>query len=293
MQVILHIGVHCTDDDLFLKTMLRNTEAFRADGVAIPGPSRYRQLLSDLVNSLSDTQPTDEAREVLLDALLDNDPGYVDRLVLSHPNILSVPKLALAGGKIYRHAENRVQTMAELFRGDELEVFVGLRNPATYLPAVYAATPHTDFAEFLGGVDPLHLRWSDLIQRMRLAAPDVPITVWCNEDTPLIWGQVIREAAGIDLTRKITGAFEVFSNIIKPEGMKRFRAFLKENPDINERQKRRVMTAFLDKYALEDEIEQELDLPGWDEAYVDMLTELYEDDLFEIERMPGVTVIAP
>ena len=75
--------------------------------------------------------------------------------------------------------------------------------------------------------------------------------------------------------------------------MKRFRAFLKENPTINEMQKRRVMSAFLDKYALDEAIEEELDLPGWDAAYVDMLSELYEDDLYEISRIPGVTVIAP
>ena len=53
------------------------------------------------------------------------------------------------------------------------------------------------------------------------------------------------------------------------------------------------MSAFLDKYAIDDAIEEELDLPGWDEAYVDMLTELYEEDIFVISRIPGVTVIAP
>ena len=75
--------------------------------------------------------------------------------------------------------------------------------------------------------------------------------------------------------------------------MQRFRAFLKENPTITESQKRRVMMAFLDKYALDEAMEEELDLDGWDGPYVDMLTELYEDDLEVISRMEGVRLLTP
>ena len=53
------------------------------------------------------------------------------------------------------------------------------------------------------------------------------------------------------------------------------------------------MMAFLDKYALEEKIEEELDLPGWDGAYVDMLTEIYEDDLEIIAAMPSVRLLTP
>ncbi|WP_417718849.1 hypothetical protein [Salipiger sp.] len=293
MQVILHIGVHCTDEDRLLKGLLRNSDDFRKDGVAIPGPGRYRALLLDMLHSLGEGEPSAEAREILLDAILDDDPENVDRLVLCHETLLSVPKQALGGGKLYRRTERRLAAMQKLFRGDEFEVFIGLRDFATWLPAIYEATPAASFDEFLSGVDPLHLRWSDLIRRIRADCPEMPLTVWCNEDTPLIWGQVIREMAGIEMNRKIIGAFDLFSEIIEPEGMKRFRAFLKENPGINEIQKRRVMAAFLEKYARDEAIEEELDLPGWDDVYVEMLTELYEEDIFEIGRIPGVTVIAP
>lgn len=50
MQISLHIGVHGTDEDRLLKGLLRNANDFRKDGVAIPGPSRYRALLSDALN---------------------------------------------------------------------------------------------------------------------------------------------------------------------------------------------------------------------------------------------------
>ena len=293
MQVILHAGVHCTDEDRILKCLLRNAEAWRHEGVAIPGPSKYRRLLGDAINKLKAATPSEETREVLLDAILQEDPGKIDRLVLSNDSFFSVPKLMFQGGRVYMRAEPRLQTLSRIFAADEVELFLGLRNPATFLPAAFKATPHEDFSAFMGGVDPMHFRWSALIRRLRDDMPELPITLWCNEDTPLIWGEVIRELAGIELTRKISGAFDLFSQIISREGMKRFRAFLAENPNINEMQKRRVMSAFLDKFALEEEIEEELDLEGWDEAYVDMLTELYEDDIDTITRMPGVTVITP
>jgi hypothetical protein len=53
------------------------------------------------------------------------------------------------------------------------------------------------------------------------------------------------------------------------------------------------MVAFLDKYADEAKVEHEFDLPGWDVDLVQDLTEQYEEDLFDLSRMPGVTLIAP
>lgn len=293
MQVILHTGVHCTDDDRLLKGLLRNAEAWRHEGVAIPGPSNYRALLAESLNKLRDGRPEPGTREVLLDAILRQDSGQFTRLVLSNDNFFSVPKLMFQNGYIYFRAEERLTTLTQIFEGDEVQLFMGLCDPASFLPTAFAATPHADFGAFMEGVDPMRFRWSDLIRRIRDTLPDLPMTLWCNEDTPFLWGQIIREMAGISLSRKITGAFDLYSRIISREGMQRFRAFLRENPTIPEPQKRRVMMAFLDKYAIDEEIEEELDLAGWDGPYVDMLTELYEEDVELIAAMDGVRFLTP
>ncbi|MDO6588209.1 hypothetical protein Q4543_22175 [Salipiger sp. 1_MG-2023] len=290
MQIILHLGAHCTDEDRLLRGLLRNVGEFRKEGVAIPGPGRYRRLLSEAVHELGARDPGADAREVLLDTMLDDDPDTVRRLVLSHENLLSVPKLILSGGTLYRKLEDRLDAMHRLFPGDEIEVFVGMRDFASFLPAAWRASPQDSFEVFLHGLDPMQLRWSDSIARI---AAKGPVTCWCNEDTPLIWGSIMREMAGVAPDRKITGSFDMLSEIINPEGMRRFRAFLKENPSVNEAQKRRVMAAFFDKYALEEAVEEELDLPGWDAAYIDMLTELYDDDVRQIAGMAGVTLLVP
>ncbi len=291
MQVILHTGVHFTDEGRLLKGLQRNAPAFREHGVAVPGPARYKTLLGEAAHSLTNSAPAPDAREIMLDELLTDDPEHVSRVLLSHQHIFGVPKISMQGGIPYRKAEERIGALKSLFKGDEIELFIGLRNPATWLPAMFNDVPQSSFDDFMGGVDPRDFLWSDFLKRLRNAHPDVALTVWFNEDTPLIWGQIMREMAGVEITQKIAGSFDLLAQIMSVEGMKRFRAYLAQHPTINERQKRRVMVAFLDKYAIEDEIEEELDIPGWNEAMVDTLTETYDDDMWEIERVPGVTVI--
>ncbi|WP_343245390.1 hypothetical protein [Sulfitobacter faviae] len=99
--------------------------------------------------------------------------------------------------------------------------------------------------------------------------------------------------AGLAPETKIRGGFDLLQTIMSEEGMKRFRGYLDTHPDMSEAQKRRVITAFLDKYALEEEIEEELDMPGWTEELVERMTAIYDADVEVIRAMPGVTLIAP
>ena len=117
--------------------------------------------------------------------------------------------------------------------------------------------------------------------------------MWCNEDTPLLWPQIIREVAGLELGEEIVGEFDLLNEIMSKEGMQRFAAYLKSHPEMTEIQKRRVISAFLDKFALEEKIEEELTLAGWTEDLMDDMTDVYEDDMLDVQRIPGVTLIAP
>ena len=75
--------------------------------------------------------------------------------------------------------------------------------------------------------------------------------------------------------------------------MQRFAAYLKSHPDMMEIQKRHVISAFLDRFALEEEIEDELDLAGWTKDLMDDMTDVYDEDMLEVQRIPGITLIAP
>ena len=49
----------------------------------------------------------------------------------------------------------------------------------------------------------------------------------------------------------------------------------------------------MQKHALPDQIEVELNLPGWDQALVDRIGAAYDDDMAEIAALPGVEFITP
>lgn len=291
MQVIFHTGAHYTDEDRLMKCLLRNKGDFARRGVAVPGPGKYRKLLKGTFDALKDAPASPDARDILIDAMLDDEQA--DRLILSNTQFFGAPRAAVHQGELYPMAAERVVNMCQLFPDDQVEIFMAIRNPASFLPAVFEDSPHEQIADFLGGVDPREVRWSETLTRIHEAAPNVPITVWCNEDTPLIWAQIIRELAGLEQGEKIIGGFDLLGDIMTREGMKRFRAYLKNHPTMSEMQKRRVISAFLDKFAIEEELEEELDLPGWTEQMVDEMTDIYDEDVLEIQRLPGVQMISP
>jgi len=291
MQIAFHIGLHQTDDDRLLKCALKNSEGLQSQNIAVPGPSRYRRVLRETIQGLDGRAPNPGAREVVMDAICDQD--HPDRLVMAFENFLCVPSRVFEKGSVYPQTEEKLSGLRSLFPSDEIEIFLGLRNPATFVPALFQACDEPNFQSFLDGVDPSTLRWSNLVHRIRAAVPDAHLNVWCNEDTPLIWAQLIREFTGLDENAKLLGGFDILSEIMSREGMQRLRGYLGSNPPATEVQKRRIIAAFLDKFALDEEIEEELDIPGWTEEYVDAMSVIYDDDVYEVSRIPGVNFISP
>lgn len=291
MQLVFHTGAHFTEEERLMKCLLRNKERFRERGVSVPGPGKYRKLLRETMGAMAQSAVAADAREVLLDAILDDENA--DRVLLSNAHFFGAPRAAVRKGLLYPNAAQRMAHLVEIFGNDDLELFMAVRNPATFLPICFKKSPREDMPDFMGGVDPRAVRWSDTFRRIREAAPEVPITVWCNEDAPLLWSQIIREIGGLEHGEMVIGGFDLFGDIMSKEGMARFVAYLKSKSTMTEIQIRRVMVAFLEKFAIEEKVEEEIDMPGWTEELVHELTEIYDEDVFAIERIPGVQLISP
>ncbi len=291
MQVVFHTGAHCTDGDRLMKCLLRNRQGFADRGIAVPGPGTYRDLLTQSFRAMSQSEPSPDARDVLLDAILDGDSP--ERMILSNAYFFGLKKGAITDGQFYPEAPQRVMHLQKLFAGDTIQIHMGLRNPATFLPALLGNVVEERLSEFMGGHDLRDLRWSDCLNSIRNSAPDVSLTVWCNEDTPLIWGPIIRSMAGLAPGTKITGSFDLLAELMPGEGIQRFRAYLHKHPKLDDAQKQDVMIAFLEKFASRDQLEQEIDMPGWTEELVADLSRLYDEDIDRIRTLPGVTLIEP
>lgn len=291
MHIALHIGAHCTDEDFILKTLLVNREALAQVGIAVPEPGRYRPVIRETLRILKEDAPTSDMQETIIDAFLDEDE--ISRVVLSHDSFLCVPGMAIGAGALYPMVAKKAPRLRTLFAHSEVSFHIALRDPATFIPSVFERAQEVEFTKFIADVDPMKLRWSSVISRLRQAVPDAPVTVWCNEDTPLIWPEVLRAVAGLDASTPLKAEHEFLRNLMSRNGVQRLQSYLGQHPPANIAQRRRVVSAFLDKFAQQDAIEQEIDLPGWTSAYVDTLSQLYEEDVAQIAKMEGVTFIAP
>ncbi len=291
MQLVLHTGAHYTEEERLLKSLLANKPQLSQDGTIVPGPSTYRGLFRDTLNAMYKSSVSAGARDVLLDAVLDDSDAK--RVILSDANFFRTPATAVIDGMLYPAAPVRMMRMAQLFPEDQIEIFMGIRNPATLLPILHGVSADNSDAHFWGTRDPADIKWSETLALLRDSAPEIPVTVWCNEDAPLIWGKIMREMAGVPDAAKLEGEFDLLETIMTPEGMKRFRTYMASHPEISGTQVQHVIAAFLDKFAMEDAIEEELDMPGWTDDLVEEMTESYDQDVLRIQQIPGIRMIMP
>ncbi|MFQ6548441.1 hypothetical protein AADZ90_010805 [Aestuariibius sp. 2305UL40-4] len=295
MDIVYHIGAGCTDEDRLLKSLLKNNEALLARGVVVPGPSRYRPLIREAIRNLAGAPAPPGTRDVLIDAILGErpEPDRVERLVMSNWRFISMPNLAFVRGGLYRLATPKVSGLAALFPEDRLHLFFALRNPATFIPAIYAAAERVPFDEFLKGVDPQDILWSDVVAEIRAAAPKATLTVWCNEDTPYLWEEILRGMAGLRPTDALDGTLDLVVRLLPPEAIPPLQAQLARLPAEAVTERRAAIADTLEHHALTAEVEEVVDVPGWTEATVRDLTHRYEADLEEIATMDGVRFLRP
>lgn len=292
MQIAFHLGAHATDEDQILKALLQNKGVLSAEGISVPGPGRYRDAIMKLTQKLKGEPITADSEQLLIDSIIDDDS--TERVILSHEDFICVPGRVFDNSIFYDRASYKPRWLANLFPSAEPEFFLGIRNPASQIPATYLMKRQKTkgFGAFLNGTDLPALRWSEVAIAIKEAMPDAPLTVWCNEDIPLILPQILREISGCDPNTKLMGGMNVLSKIMAREGMRRLRRYLADNEIHSEQHRRRVVAVFLEKFALEDEVDEELDVPGWDEGVVDALTDIYEEDIQELSRLPGVNFIS-
>jgi hypothetical protein len=292
MQVVFHIGAHQTDHGQLLRSLLKNADLLLAEEVVVPGPSRYRKLIGELTGSLRGAEPDEIVQETLLEAVLDMDEP--ERLILSSDSFLCVPERAVEAGRLYNRAYKSAWLRA-LFPDCEAVFAMAMRNPATLLPALYASNrlKGVSYADFIGGADPRAFRWADTVARLREANPGAPLILWCNEDTPLIWGDVLRALAGLPDDLTLDGEYDLLGQVMRRSGLVELARRFEEAPRMTPADRRMAIYDLLEEHLAEERLDVEIDLPGWTQDLVDEITALYDADVATIRGMEGVRVLAP
>lgn len=295
MRIVYHLGAHCTDDERLLRCLLKNRGALAAQGIVVPGPTRYRHLMRDTAIALNGQAASPDTQSMVLDQIMEEDQA--ERLILSWDNFLSFLPWVIDGG-LYPAAGDRTRAFAQIFPQTAAEFHLAIRNPASFLPAIYdkqktmkGGKPR--FEDFLKGIDLFTLRWSEVIEKIRAQNPAASLTVWCDEDTPLIWPEVLQAVAGHAPGTVLEDENDLLATLMPPEGMKRMQAYIDTHPVTSVALRRRIVSAFLDKFALPEKINVEVEIPGWTAETVEQLTQAYLSDVARIAVIPGVRLIAP
>lgn len=289
MRIVYHLGAHCTDEERLIRCLLKNRAALADQGIVVPAPTRYRRLLRDTAVQLRGAAATIETQALVLEQIMDEDEA--ERLILSWDSFLSFPQWVLRG-QLYGFAGERIRAFTQIFPEIEAEFHLAIRNPATFLPALFEKQRGAkSYEEFMEGADPMDLRWSDVVRQIVAQNPGVPLTIWCDEDTPLIWPEVLQAVAGFADGTGLEDTDELLSLIMAGDGLARMRGYLASHPPSSAGQRRRVVSAFLDKFALPERVAMSFSMPGWSQDTVEEMTRRYQDDIAAIAQIPGVRMI--
>ena len=292
MEIALHLGVHCTDDERLLRALLKDRSRLADAGTALPASRAYRMMLPKLVRTLRGSPAGADVQEMVRDALVgDTKPS---RLILSHENLACFPINAVGPNGLYNAFPQRLAALANIFPADDCTFFVALRNPATLVPEVLSRAGVADRAAHLGDTDPLDLRWGPVLKRMLEAVPDARIVLWCNEDTPLLWPDILHAVAGDQGDAPIEGEDDMLMMLLSDEGLAALHTHLAgvEGP-FGATERRDITASFLERYARTEEMETIVDMPGWSADLIVEMTEAYDEDVAEVAGLPGVEFLLP
>lgn len=291
MQVVIHAGAAFTDGGQLLESLLANKVALAQQGIAALTPHDCRQFVKIMSDSLAQGTPVQDAQASLGDVLPDA-PG-MERVVLSSEKFFGPRRAALQQGQIYPFGGNRTAYTAQLLPDCQTEIFVGLVNPGSFIPKILMSLHETQRQAILGSTDLSCLSWLSMIEDLHDMAPDVQLTLWANEDTPLIWGDIMRAMAGVPDEFALQEEYALLSSLLTETGKFQLLEHIRQEKLQDAQARRDRLAKIFEDHAQPEQIEEELDLPGWSAEIIGAFSELYQQDLATIQTMPNIRFLKP
>ncbi|MBV0890390.1 hypothetical protein KTN05_00810 [Paracoccus sp. Z118] len=291
MKAAFYLGVHGTEPERTIRALMDNRGWLLENGVEPIPPSRHRGLFEEALAALSGGAATPEMEEVLLDSILDSDDPQ--RIIISQPALIGVPARCLAEPGFFAAAGPKMVAAANLFPGADAEFFMALRNPATLIPFMLDKIDPGRAGQLMAGRDPESMRWAPAIRQILQSIGRRRLVLWCHEDSPLIWPEVLRRLSTIPADVPLRAGLAALADVLTDDGMTELRAALKAAPRLTIDSRRDIFSQTLERHARRDAIETTIILPGWTQDRVDRMTAAYDEDVAEIAALPGVEFIAP
>lgn len=275
-----------TDGDHLWRSLVQNADTLRAQGIELCENAINEPILSEALAALKGGTASAEMEEIILDALVEGDSTR--RLVMSRPGFLGATGGALSVEGMMSYAGAKMLNLANTMPNVQAEFFMGLKNPVTLINQLVARNPEVN-APLAARHDPAGRRWVPTLRRAVQALRGRRLVVWCHEDMPLIYPEVLRRLAGVADDMPLKGTTRLLGTLLTEAGVKALRGNPIPQADIDAR--RAAVEALLAEHARPDRLRVEIVVPGWTPGLVAEMTDAYYRDIAEIAALPGVEFI--
>lgn len=287
--IALHLGSECTDGGVLIRSMLRSRSVLADQSIVVPPPRHYRTLIRAALAVLNgDTSGADRVDSVL-DELVTSQTA--ERLVLFADRLICEPGQAIDGQLLYPLAPLRLAAFRALVPGRTIEFQMALCSPAILVPALAAQSDASGTS--MTGQEARALSWLSTVTEIIRTNPGIRMTLWCNEDTPLIWPDVLRAISAYRGPALLDGDNDLLSALLTDTGYTSLARSLIARPPVSAADRRNRISAALEAHARPGSLEMDVTLPGWTTEDIEAITERYIADCAEIARLPGVRFVSP
>jgi len=261
----------------------------QAHNVFATRPRFYRKMWADLAARYDGTPAGADALNAMFH--LDRaDPDADLHFVLKVTELMQPAQHFCPAGDWLFDLGARAARYRGVLAPSPVTFMISLRNPAIMLSEAWASGDYPGFDVL--PPDPFRLSWPSVLRDLRQQCPDAAIIAWTAEESPIVWGRVLKAAAGLDADFSIPSQIHIARRLMSEEGAERLEKYLESHPGMPEDLRTRVITIFLKRFAREDAVEADIVIPGWTEALQDQIDDRYAADLEEVRGIEGVTLIS-
>lgn len=286
LQVAFHVGVYSTDDDRLARSLAQNRDLLAGHGVELCANAVNEPILNEALGALKGGTASPDMEEVILDALIEGDATR--RLVMSRATLLGLPRRVFSNEGLMPYAGTKMLDLANVLPGCQAEFFMAIKNPAVLIPQLVARIGKP-YADLMGMSDPRSKRWAPTLRRAVQELRGRRLVVWCHEDMPMIYPEVLRRLAGTGADTPLRGEDRLLRTLLTDAGVAALRERLA--PDLGVETRRAATEALLAEFARPDQLEITIEVPGWTAELVEEMTRAYHRDVAEIAALPGVEFI--
>lgn len=293
MDIRIFVGAHKTASQHLSSVLETNAEQLEADDTIFF--LRSYRALRYINRALKAINAGGDKADITGQMLHSFSEGRdMKRLLIINPNIVGAATKPFGKELFYPRTSGLIRQLQTLFEGHTLNLYAGIRNPATFLPSCYAesmlSASFTDYLNYLEKVNLQSLRWSPFLHRLQGKQSDIPLTVWRFEDYPYIWRDVAQTFSGLPNGQDLVGNSERVNSSLTLHGAQLLNRYVEEHPPRTKEDFENTKLAFLERFPSSA---TEITGPEWPSEIVQSLTHNYEDDWYYIERMDGIQTIQP